>query len=91
MTKEDPDDIQDVPIPIIIDKRTSQTLEKLLIDTNTGNMDKFHPVTYVANINDPDNPRLHEAMNGLYREGFIDIMDDKIDILHKKKKWYIIA
>ena len=54
-------------------------------------MDKFHPVTYVANINDPDNPRLHEAMNGLYREGFIDIMDDKIDILHKKKKWYIIA
>ena len=54
-------------------------------------MDNLYPVSYAAKPTDPNTPRLHEAMRGPYREGFIDLMGDYIYALHKNQIWSIIT
>ena len=44
MAKEDPDDLENVPRPTSIGKRTFRELQKILVDTNTGDMENFIPV-----------------------------------------------
>ena len=45
MAKQDPDDLEDVPRPTSIGKRTFCELQKRLVDTNTGEMENFIPVS----------------------------------------------
>ena len=57
MAKEDPDYLQSVPTPDSFDKRTFQEEYKLIVDTDTGDMYKFHPASYADKQTDPDTPR----------------------------------
>ena len=90
MSKEDPGDIKDGPIPMSVGRITFQEVYKILIDTNTVNVDFFHPVAYAANRMISDTPILHKVLHGTYREQFIDATKDNIDTLQKKKMWYIV-
>ena len=66
MTKEYPDDLQDVPRPAGVDKRTFQEVENLLIDTNTGDIYYFHPFYYYNKSTDPDTTILNEVIRVTY-------------------------
>ena len=57
MAKEDPDYLQSGPTPDSFDKRTFQEEYKLIVDTDTGDMYKFHPASYADKQTDPDTPR----------------------------------
>ena len=90
MYREDLDNIEEITITISVDKRTFQEVQRLLFDTNTGELEIFHPVRYAANLNYPDTPWLHETMLIPYIEVFIDIVDNYIDASQKKQIWSII-
>ena len=85
MAKEDPGGINYEPIPISVGKITFQEVQKIFIDTNTGNVDGFHPVAYAANKTKSDTPTLHKAMRGTYIEGFIYDMKYDIEAIQKNK------
>ena len=57
--KEDNNDLEDVKIPVSVDKKTFQEVEKLLVDTYTGYMENFHTVAYASNPVDPYNTWLY--------------------------------
>ena len=61
-----------------IDKIPFLEVYKIPVDTNTGEMEIFHPIVYAENLTDTYTPRWQEYMCVPYKEGFIDAMGDNI-------------
>ena len=87
MYKQDPHDLQDIPGPASVDKRIFQEVDNLLVDTNTGDLDNFHLVSYDIKPIDPNTKILHEAIQVPYIEYCIDPMEYYIDDLQNNKTW----
>ena len=91
MAKDDPNDIRYITIPVCVDKRTAQEVDKLIFETNIKDMDDLHPVSYGANPTDPYTPWLHEATHGHYIEGFTYATGNDIYSIQKNKMWSIVT
>ena len=67
MDKDNPDGLEDVTINISVDKINFWELQKLLSDTNTGDLVSFHTISYSDHLADLDTPLLHKYMRRTYR------------------------
>lgn len=56
-------------------------------DLADGTAEYMHPLTLAARLNDADNPRWEEAMNGPLKEGFWEACEKEIETLKAKDTW----
>jgi len=61
------------------------------INPHTQETECWNPLALAAKINDFDNPRRHEAMNGPDRSGYWEAMKSEISTLIKLKAWTVVS
>ncbi|MGH7954661.1 MAG: reverse transcriptase domain-containing protein, partial [Gloeomargaritales cyanobacterium] len=66
------------------------TMEDILKDPETNQLDGIHPMAFASKPTNEDNPRYHEAMAGSHKEEFCEAMRREIEELTKQKTWEVV-
>ena len=59
-------------------------------DPITRLQEDWHPLALAVKANDPDTPTWHEAMNGPFKEGFIEAIHAEINTLEDMNVWEVV-
>ena len=57
------------------------------IDPEHGTWEDPHPMLLSAKVNNADNPKWHQAVNGPFQDQFNDAMDTELDTLKEQNTW----